>query len=182
MITTRDPARDQVGTVLRLRPLRLDDETAFVAAHRVMAADGFTFGLGLEPGLPWPAYLKALEDHRAGVNMAPGFVPATFLVADVAGEIVGRSSIRHALNDFLAREGGHVGYGVLPQFRRRGYATEILRQSLVVARAVGIDRVLVTCDDDNIGSAAVIEASGGRLDSVTSPAADVPAKRRYWID
>jgi predicted acetyltransferase len=57
------------------------------------------------------------------------------LVADVAGEIVGRTSIRHQLNDFLEREGRHIGYGVLPGHRRRGYATEIPRQSLVITRA-----------------------------------------------
>jgi predicted acetyltransferase len=53
--------------------------------------------------------------------------------------------------------GGHIGFGLVAKHRRRGYGTEILRQSLVIARAVGIDRVLVTCDDDNVGSAAVIE-------------------------
>jgi len=172
----------QAGPTLRLRPLRLDDETAFRAACQVMAAEGFTFGLALQPGMAWDAYLKILEDQRAGTGLPPGWVPATFLVADVAGEIVGRSSIRHALNDVLAREGGHVGYGVLPGHRRRGYATAILRQSLVVARASGVDRVLVTCDDDNVGSIAVIEACGGRLDSTVQAAAGGSPVRRYWID
>ena len=147
-----------------------------------MAPEGFTFGLGLKPGMPWDAYLKILEDQRAGIGLPPGWAPATFLVADVAGEIVGRSSIRHALNDVLEREGGHVGYGVLPAHRRRGYATAILRQSLVIARASGVDRVLVTCDDDNVGSVAVIEACGGRLDSTVQPAAGGSPVRRYWID
>ena len=170
------------GAALRLRPLQLDDETAFLAAHRAMKADGFTFALGRDPGMQWGAYIKALEEQRAGVNLPAGFVAATFLVADVAGEIVGRTSIRHVLNDFLAREGGHIGYGVLPEHRRRGYATEILRQSLVIARANGVERVLVTCDDNNIGSIAVIEACGGRLDSVITTAPEAPPKRRYWID
>jgi predicted acetyltransferase len=171
-----------VSAALRLRPPRLDDETAFRAAHRTMAAEGFTFGLDFQPGMPWRTYLSTLEDQRAGVNLPTGRVPGTFLVAEVAGEIVGRTSIRHALNDFLKREGGHIGYGVLPQHRRRGFATEMLRQSLVIARANGVDRVLVTCDDDNIGSIAVIEAAGGRLDSVIRPARQAPLIRRYWID
>ena len=65
-----------------------------------------------------------------------------------------------------ASQGGHIGYAVRPAHRRRGYATEILRQSLIIARAVGVDRVLVTCDDTNVGSSAVIEACGGVLDDV----------------
>ncbi len=108
-------------------------------------------------------------------------MPATFLVADVGGQIVGRTSIRHELNEFLAREGGHIGYGVVAQHRRRGYATEILHHSLIVARAVGIDRVLVTCDEGNVGSATVIERCGGVFESLVETDGG-PAKRRYWID
>jgi predicted acetyltransferase len=167
---------------LRLRPLRPDDEAEFAAIHTAMDAEGFPFGLGYEPGMSWERYLAHRADQRAGVNLPDGFVANTFLVADLDGHIVGRTSIRHELNEFLAREGGHIGYAVAPQYRRRGYATEILHQSLVIIRSLGVERVLVTCDDDNIGSATVIERCGGVFDSLTDNRDGDGPKRRYWID
>jgi predicted acetyltransferase len=58
---------------------------------------------------------------------------------------------------------------VRPAFRRCGHATEILRQSVAIARAGGVERILVVCDDDNVGSARVIERCGGVLESVVTP-------------
>jgi predicted acetyltransferase len=166
---------------VRLRPLRPDDEEDALAAHAELAADDFEFLLGHDPDRSWSEHIAAFERHRRGIDLPEGLVPATFLAITLDGQLVGRVSIRHELNDFLAREGGHIGYGVRRTFRRRGVATETLRQSLVIARSVGVDDVLVTCDDVNAGSVAVIERCGGVLESVIDVADGSGRLRRYWI-
>ena len=165
-----------------LRPLCVSDEKQALQAHEEFSHDGFEFLLDLDQGATWSAYCGRLESQRFDVDLPEGRVPETFLVAVAEGQIVGRVSIRHALNAYLAEVGGHIGYGVRPGFRRRGHATAILRQSLVVASSIGLERVLVTCDDDNVGSAKVIENCGGVLENVAAgPHGSVP-KRRYWVE
>ena len=168
---------------LRLRPLRLSDEAAAIAAHQELAAtDSFHFLLDYDAQDRWDDHLHRLEDQRRGEALPEGWVPGTFRVAAVADQIVGRISIRHRLNDYLSIIGGHIGYAVVPSFRRQGLATEMLRQGLVIARSEGVDRVLVTCDEDNDGSFRAIERCGGVLESVVLGGGDGPRKRRYWIE
>jgi predicted acetyltransferase len=164
---------------LVLRPLTTADETEAWAAHDELTPEGFDFLLDGRRD-DWKGYLAHLADERAGVDLPPGRVAATFLVADVGGALVGRTSIRHELNEALARVGGHIGYAVRPAYRRRGYATEMLRQSLAVARSVGVERALVTCDDDNVASARTIERCGGALEDVVR-VDGTSLKRRYWV-
>ena len=164
---------------LVLRPLTTADEREAWAAHDELAAEGFDFLLDGRRD-DWPGYLARLARERDGVDLPPGRVPATFLVAEVDGELVGRVSVRHELNDFLAAVGGHIGYAVRPAYRRRGYATEMLRQSLALARSVGVESALVTCDDDNEASARTIERCGGVLQDVV-PVEGGGSKRRYWV-
>lgn len=166
------------AVTLRLRPPRAGDEAAVLAAQRELAVEGFVFAF-LRPGQSFAEYVRMVDDHRHGRALDDGWVESTWLVADVDGVVVGRSSLRFELNDSLLVEGGHIGYAVRPHHRRRGHATEILRQTLIVARAGGVDRVLVTCDDDNLGSLKAIEANGGVLENIVE-VEGVPL-RRYWI-
>jgi predicted acetyltransferase len=164
---------------MKLRPLTLADEAQALQAHSELAMDNFEFLLGYSEGIAWSEYLEVLSNEFAGTNLKEGRVPATFMIAENNGELVGRTSIRHELNDFLFSVGGHIGYGVRPNYRRQGYATEILKQSLTYINQLGITEVLVTCLDDNVGSFEVIQSQGGILENKVEY--EGALWRRYWI-
>ncbi|PUA80394.1 GNAT family N-acetyltransferase [Nocardioides currus] len=88
---------------------------------------------------------------------------------------LGRISCRHALNDWLAEYGGHVGYEIRASARRRGHATWMLRSVLPHVHALGIDPALLTCDDTNVASRKVIEAAGGVFEDQRAQ------KLRFWV-
>lgn len=125
------------------------------------------------------AYLEGFEQERQGL---PGFVPATTLFGydperDVA---VGAVNIRHQLNEALLRDGGHIGDGVRPSERRKGYATQMIALALEECRKLGIDRVLMTCDRDNVGSRKSIQNNGGLLENeIIGDGGEV--HQRFWI-
>ena len=170
----------RVDVILRMP--REDEEEEFLRAHRATSPEVPEFLHYYQEGMPFLRYLEVLSEQKRGLNLPPRHVPSTFLFAFAATRIVGRVLIRHSLNTFLLRVGGHIGYVVVPEFRRRGYATVMLRLALKIANeTLGIQRVLVTCDDDNMGSIRTIEKCGGILENiVTGPDLETP-KRRYWI-
>lgn len=166
---------------LILRPVRLDDEAQMMATHAVMKTDHFVFALGYGEGMAFADYVTKLAGAREGRGVPAGWVASTFLVAEVGDVIVGRLSLRHDLTDFLRRIGGHIGFGVLPQHRGHGYATSMLRQGLRLAADLGVERVLLTCDEPNLPSRRVIEKCGGvYTDSYHGADAEVPV-RHYWV-
>lgn len=117
-----------------------------------------------------------LADERPESPRPSGWVPCTFWWLADGDTYLGEISLRHSLDHpALLEAGGHVGYCVRPSARRRGHATDALRQVVALAGARGIPQVLVTCDSDNAGSRRVVEACGGVLEDVRA------AKRRYWV-
>ncbi|RNI22206.1 GNAT family N-acetyltransferase [Flexivirga caeni] len=95
--------------------------------------------------------------------------------------ILGSISLRHRLNDFLLAVGGHIGYGVRPSARRQGVATAALGLALDQAKGLGLQRVLITCNTENVPSYRTIERHGGVLEDVRETP-DHGVIRRYWID
>lgn len=142
--------------------------------HRVHAsdiADGFE------------VYLETLARWARGDGLSAGTVPWSthWLVRD-GREVLGSAVLRAGLTPELEREGGHIGYGIRPSARRQGYGTALLGLMLQLARQRGYDRVMVTCDADNVGSRKIIEANGGQ------PAGQAISTRtgklvlRFWCD
>lgn len=169
---------------LELRPLRRNDEATLRQAIAAFKNETppFDFAFDFDESMCFNEYIKKLEGWSRGENLPDRFVPNSFLVGVVDGIIVGRLSLRHCLNDFLERIGGHIGYGVIPSCRRKGYATEMLQQSLPIAASLGIKKILITCDTDNNGSRAIIERCGGVFEKVTNDPGLEVQKRRYWIE
>jgi predicted acetyltransferase len=174
-------SRELISDLL-LRLPREDEEEEFLRAHRATSPGAPSFLHHYEEGMPFRCYLEMLTAHERGIDLPSGAVPESFLFAFVDQSIVGRVSIRHSLNDYLERFGGHIGCVIVPAFRRRGYATVILRLAIQHAvRRLGLRRILLTCRDDNVGSIRAIEKNGGILESVVAEADGVTPLRRYWI-
>ena len=139
------------------------------------------------PGMPleelqkdFKKYLEKSANTEKGIGLQEGYVPATALWLVDNGEFIGSLSLRHRLNENLLKMGGHIGYSIRPSARKRGYGTKILELALPIAKSLGIDKVLVTCDDDNTGSAKIIEKNGGVLENKVEHEGKL--KRRYWIE
>ncbi len=155
---------------------------SFLAALREFQEEGLSwwFGGGLETAEhDFAAFVasKLADSSRRG----DGLVPKTHFWALMEEQFVGRISIHHELSDALRVEGGHIGYDTVPSFRGRGVATEMLRQALPLARALGLTEVLLTCDDANAASIRVIEKNGGLLRETKVVRENLPPKRHYWI-
>lgn len=127
---------------------------------------------------------KRVEDYRLGRNLPENYVSGTYLWLVDGDDFIGEISIRHSLTEALLRFGGNIGYGVRYSKWNKGLGTIMLSKALRYAKEViGLDKVLITCNDDNLGSIRVIEKNGGVLqDKIINVIDDTKrTTRRYWI-
>lgn len=123
-------------------------------------------------------YLANLEIKEAAPNLVPD---STFFCLDEVRDIfVGAVNIRHRLNERLLLNGGHIGDGVRPSERCKGIATAMIGLALEECRRLGIERVLMVCDRENVASAKTIIRNGGILENEIE--VDGVTEQRYWID
>lgn len=104
-----------------------------------------------------------------------------FLLDDERNILLGAVSIRHDLNDHLLQYAGHIGDGIRPSERRKGYATKMIGLALDECRKLGLERVLMVCEKDNITSAKSIVRNGGVLENEVADENGV-VSQRYWIE
>jgi predicted acetyltransferase len=124
-----------------------------------------------------------VDTLRRSEHVAPAhFVRGVTYWGVVGDRMVGRLGLRLELNEVLARVGGHIGYYVSPDCRRKGYAAAMLRLALRTPEARGIGRLLLTCDEDNTASERTILGCGGVFESVVEDGPAKPRKKRFWID
>ncbi|MGN4881448.1 GNAT family N-acetyltransferase [Bacillus cereus group sp. MYBK106-1] len=144
-----------------------------------------------ETMIPWviskdpsnfPAMVQELLDAHNGVNLPQSWVPdSTYWLVTDNNRIVGAINIRHSLTEHLFNAGGHIGYGIRPSERRKGYATKLLELSLEKTKKLNITRTLVVCDEVNTASEKTILHNGGvRDDDFIEEDGNVV--RRFWIE
>lgn len=119
--------------------------------------------------------LKVRVEQAQGRSLPEGYVAQTIFWLYVNGKPVGYSKLRHELTDHLRKEGGNIGYGIRPSERGKGYAKKMLTITLSQARKIGLDKVLITTDIDNVASRKVVEANGGVMESESDGSC------YYWI-
>ncbi|AIY75316.1 TPA: GNAT family N-acetyltransferase [Bacillus tropicus] len=144
-----------------------------------------------ETMIPWviskdpsnfPAMVQELLDAHNGVNLPQSWVPdSTYWLVTDNNRIVGTVNIRHSLTEHLFNAGGHIGYGIRPSERRKGYATKLLELSLEKTKKLNITRALVVCDEVNTASEKTILHNGGVRDDDFIEA-DGNVVRRFWIE
>lgn len=128
-------------------------------------------------GNSFEEFLQIAEDD---ITVNHRWVPATLFFLMDGEQILGGIQIRHSIDSPLLRESWwHIGYGIRPSERRKWYATEMLRLALIEAQKLGLDRVMLGCNDDNVGSIRTIEKNGGIFERYTEH--EGKKARVYWV-
>jgi predicted acetyltransferase len=128
-------------------------------------------------------YIKTCAEYEDKQTVPSHLVPATqlFLIRKSDNKLVGMLQVRHCFNDYLEKYAGHIGYSVRPSERCKGYAKKMLKMTLPFCREIGLDKVMITCIDGNIGSEKTILANGGVYEYTIHEPNDNVNLKRFWL-
>lgn len=129
-------------------------------------------------------FIKKCADYEREETLPEGLVIATqfMLIRKEDNRLVGMIQVRHYFNDYLSKFGGHIGYSVRPSERQKGYAKKMLSMVLPFCKEIGLQRVLITCIDGNIGSEKTIRFNGGVYESTVYEPDEKVNLKRFWIE
>jgi len=130
---------------------------------------------GLDHAESYAVWLAKIEEAVTGEIPSHIF----FAIRKSDNRLLGTINVRYPYEDYV-KVHGHIGYGIRPSERRKGYAAAMLELALDFCKKVGLERVLLTCDKSNVGSAKTIMKCGGVLER-ESMLADGEVLQRYWI-
>lgn len=129
----------------------------------------------------WLEWIDLVSDKKN--NISPYVTASVFLcIREQDNKLIGFIDIRHELNDYLRNYGGHIGYSVARDERRKGYGKEQLRLAKEEAKKIGINKLLITCFKDNIGSKKIIESAGGVLTKEVLNPTDGKIYLYHWLE
>lgn len=127
-------------------------------------------------------WLIGMRNRRDGKDLPEGYVRENFYLCYEGDRLIGVFNLKFELTEFLLNYGGHIGYAVRPSERNRGLATQMLKQGLVLAKEIGLDRVLCVCDNDNYASEKVILKNGGIFENEVYDPYEKVTVKRFWIE
>lgn len=167
---------------LILPNLNLKNEIEKYKNEFILNGDSMDGCAGLGNIESFEEWIQILKYNSNISTVREGFVPSSTYMAirESDNRIVGMMDIRHFLNDYLEKFGGHIGYSVRKSERQKGYAKKMLELALEKCKELNINRVLLTCSKDNIPSMKTILSQGGILENEVLEGERITC--RYWID
>lgn len=127
------------------------------------------------------SFVQHLRDQADIARIEFGQIPFSEFWLVEGNDYLGTLILRHKLDEYLLQKGGHIGYVIRPSRRQQGYGKLILNYGLEKAKARGLERVLLTCDEENRNSRTIIEANGGVLEDIIQIERWPAPICRYWI-
>ena len=174
---------------ITLREITIEDENEIIAlCKEVKENDVENTFEGLSniknvDNMDFKEFLLELEKSKNIKDKKPYLVnQTTYMMFDENNRVLGGVNIRHELNDNLLKHGGHIGTLIRPSERKKGYATLMISLALEKCKELGIDKVLITCREENIGSKKAIEKNGGEYENSYYDEQNNFTYRRYWIN
>lgn len=156
-----DSAQDRI---ILIKPTASDKQAVLDFRDEFLRNQERPYGTAdIENATSFESWLQASIDSQNQATAPKGRVPATQYLGIRTSDhkLVGMLQIRHSLNEHLRTHGGHIGYCVRRSERRKGYATQMLKQAVAICKDMGIHNIMLTCNPENTASAKVMQANGG---------------------